>query len=719
MSDPVLSSLNQIQRDIVTHCDGPALVLAGAGSGKTRAVTHKIAWLLREFQFMPYQILAVTFTNKAAGEMRERVRKLVGPPADGLELGTFHSVCARLLRRNADRLGYSSNFSIYDPDDAGVLMRQILKDLKYDIKKFTPRRMVSTLDTLRSHAVPFSTWISADGWEDSWRQEAVNVFDEFAKRKKALHAMDFSDLLHKMHELLQDHEEVRKQYQERFQYVLVDEMQDTNHVQLELLKLLVGQHQRICAVGDDDQSIYGWRGARVENMFEFETSFPGAQVFRLEQNYRSTQLILDAAHSVILRNRQRHAKKLWTEQKGGERIEVVAADTESDEAVQVARRIQRMIAQGQPAREIAIFFRTNAQSRSFEEIFSREKIPHIVVGGMRFYERAEIKDALAYLRVIANPRDEVSLLRIISRPPRGIGEVGIQRLRERAYDQGIGLANAGELLCNNDEPERWMNPFVAFFKKVLRWRQQAGQLLVSELVMEVLQESEYIEKLETLGTIEAQSRLENLEQLVASIAEQEHRVEELPLQVYLEQVALIMDIDSWAEDREHVPLMTVHAAKGLEFDHVFVTGLEEGLFPHRNHLDDDELDEERRLLYVAMTRARKRLVISHAKSRLRFGEWEYMQPSRFLMEISEQHLDKPEPRRRGSFSEAMAGRQQSAQRRPSVHVRRAGGTNWAGRKVRHSVHGPGTVLANVGDDIVVRFDSGKLVTVASGSVTVD
>lgn len=720
--NPILAGLNDVQRDIVTDCSGPLLVLAGAGSGKTRAVTHKIAWLLQHHHYMPYRVLAVTFTNKAAAEMRERVKKLAGPPAAGLELGTFHSVCARLLRRHAELLGHTSSFVIYDTDDASVLMRQIVRDRALDPKKYNPKRLASTFDTLRSHNVTLESWVNEAGWDQSFRNQARELFEVYEKRKVQLDAMDFTDLLHKMHRLLAEHQEVREHYQQRFEYVIVDEMQDTNHVQLELLKLLVGDHSRICAVGDDDQSIYGWRGARVENMLGFETAFTGARVVRMEQNYRSTKTILAAAHSVIANNAQRHRKQLWTENPDGEAISVVLADSEGDEAVKIARRISQLVdKEGMSARDLAIFFRTNAQSRSFEEELARKRIPYIVVGGMRFYERAEVKDALAYLRVIQNTRDEVSLLRIINRPTRGIGDKAVQRLRERAYDQALSLYDAALLLRDADPQERWHKAVTAFVDKVEDWRTSKESTTVSELLTQVLEDSGYIAKLESQDAVEAESRLDNLQQLYAGIVEQEERSEALTLQDYLEQVALITDIDAWSEDREHVPLMTVHAAKGLEFDVVFATGMEEGLFPHRNHSTDEEVAEERRLFYVALTRARKKVVISHARSRVRFGEWEYNQPSRFLAEMDPGLIESEMPRQRGSFREALAGGYQPTvhRRRPSresVGVRKVSGARRSGERVRHPKHGDGKVLAAVGEDLVVKFDDGRLVTVNAGAV---
>ena len=538
--------------------------------------------------------------------------------------------------------------------------------------------------------------------------------------------MDFSDLLHKMHELLAEHQEVRDQFRQRFEYVLVDEMQDTNHVQLGLLRELVGEDVPICAVGDDDQSIYGWRGARVENMLDFEASFPGAEIIRMEENYRSTGNILAAAHSIIEHNRRRHAKELFTRKEKGELLLLVEADTEYDEAQKVMRRVKEYNKQGTGLGSMAVFFRTNAQSRSLEEVLSKERIPHVVIGGIRFYERAEVKDALAYLRVISNPRDEVSLIRIINRPTRGIGNTGLRRMRDVALTNDCTLYDAIEIVRNRETEEKWEKPFREFGEMLEKWCGRAGDVDVSTLAMEILDESGYLEKLQSVDKIEAQSRLENLTQLVSSIREQEEKNESLTLQDYLEQVALITDIDSWSGSREHLPLMTIHAAKGLEFDVVFVTGMEDGLLPHQNHLDDGDLEEERRLCYVALTRARKKVVLSHARSRMRFGTTEFYEVSRFVGELDQELVEEEAARARGSFMSTM--------KRKRPHLRRAGdrpatpppgkagrrkvvpGADWAGKAVLHSNHGTGTVLAAVADQVVVRFDNGKLATVHANSL---
>lgn len=729
MSD-LIADLNDVQKEVVTHCDGPVLVLAGAGSGKTRAVIHKVAWLLKERHFFPMSVLAVTFTNKAAGEMRNRLRNLIGPPAQGLELGTFHSICARHLRRHAPLVGYSSSYIIYDADDVVVLFRQIARDLNLDPKKFRPQSLAHTLDAVRNMEMGVAEWIETGPGSPSWRARAGQAFLEFEKRKQAQDAMDFSDLLYKMRDVLKENEEVRNWYHDRFQYVLVDEMQDTNRIQLELLRLVLGPHQRICAVGDDDQSIYGWRGARVENMLEFDDIFPGTKVLRMEQNYRSSKTILQAANSVITHNRKRRSKKLWTDNDEGSRIRLFQTDSEGDEAARIAQLVAEHHTAGVPYRQMAVFYRTNAQSRSFEELFAREKIPHIVVGGIRFYERAEVKDALAYLRVMANPKDELALLRIINNPPRGIGKGAISNLRMQAASGGCSLYEAALKLAAEQPDERWAVNVTGFASAMEGWRTVAGKMPLGDLLTRVLEESGYVKRLEEADSIESESRLENLEALVASITEYEERNEEPTLHSYLEQIALITDIDLWTEEMDRVPLMTVHAAKGLEFDMVFISGMEQELFPHSSHMTGPELEEERRLFYVALTRARKQVAITHARSRFRFGQTSFPALSQFVREIDGDTIEAVGQAQRQSFQQALMDRIQRRKptapqerkvvRRPRVASAGAD-SGLTGRIVTHAVHGRGRVLATVGAgdncQAVVRFDNGKLATVPAAKLT--
>jgi DNA helicase-2/ATP-dependent DNA helicase PcrA len=653
--DPILEPLNEVQREIVTGCDGPMLVLAGAGSGKTRAVTHKIAWLLSRLGYMPWRVLSMTFTNKAAGEMRERVKKLVGLPAEGLDMGTFHSMCARMLRRHAELLGYTSHFLIFDSDDSTVLMRQVIERLDLDRKRFAPKALCGAYDSLRSHGRSVEQWVKGSYHEGEWRQKAAVAFARYESEKRRLDAMDFTDLMDRMLQLLVEHDEVRNLYRERYQYVLVDEMQDTNGVQLQLLEQLVGPHQRICAVGDDDQSIYGWRGARVQNMLEFEQSFPGTRIMRMEQNYRSTRTILDAAHEVIANNHHRHAKKLWTENGDGEALVLVTADSEGDEARRVAGVAGQLRREGTPLRKMAVFFRTNAQSRSFEEELARQAIPHVVVGGMRFYERAEVKDTLAFLRLVSNERDDVSFVRIVNKPARGVGDNALEKLRDVAVARNVPLMAAAREMAGTPEPERWQKALAAFVRLVDGWKEMAARTTVAGLAQEVLKTSGYVLKMESLDRIEAESRLANLDQLVTSMTEFERIHTAGTLIDYLEQVALITDIDLWQEDQDRLPMMTVHAAKGLEFDVVFATGMEEGLFPYESHVSSGEVEEERRLFYVALTRARQKVVVSWARSRARFGEWSLSKLSRFVGEIPDSLLQREDSPRRRSFADVMGG----------------------------------------------------------------
>lgn len=731
MKKDILGGLNEVQREAVITCDGPILVLAGAGSGKTRAITHKIAYLLLEKRYLPMNILAVTFTNKAAGEMKHRVRDLVGPPADGLEMGTFHSMSARFLRRHAPLLGFSSGFTIYDADDSQVLLKRVALDLSLDVKReFPPRKIASILDMLRSKEQSLSSWARDAGTgTESWRSSVRRILETYEQRKKDLDAMDFGDLLEKTRQLFDEFPEVQKQTREQFQYVLVDEMQDTNLVQMRLLQQWVGEHHRICAVGDDDQSIYGWRGARIENMLEFEKSFPGTRVLRMEQNYRSTANILEAANSVIRHNRQRHDKSLWTQAEQGAPLELVQADSEGDEAAQVGVRIQDLCSRESLGfKDVAVFFRTNAQSRSFEEMFTRKRIPYVVVGGTRFYARAEIKDALAYLRTVMNPRDEVSLLRIINTPPRGIGETTVARLRSLAFQRGKSVwETMGELKDDAGAP-RWASSVLVFHGLLEGWRAATDKMGIRDLAEKILEESGYLVRLSELDPVESESRNENLNQLLTGIAEYEGRAEEkVGLTHYLEDLALITDVDLWQNEQDRVPLMTVHAAKGLEFHTVFVTGVEEGLFPHMNAQDDRGVEEERRLFYVALTRARKRIVLMHAGTRARAGSWEYSVPSRFLKELGNSLQDRQGAVRRRSFRETAPVVRPPARTPPrpvedsSTESGHPTSPGHAGRPVVHATLGPGLVLGVIGNglnaEVMVRFKTGELRVVKAVNLT--
>lgn len=712
----ILAHLNDEQCNVVTWCEGPMLVLAGAGSGKTRAVTHKIAWLLAEEGYLPHEILAVTFTNKAAQEMKKRVVKLVGLPGNGVEMGTFHAVCARILRQNAEKIGFSASFGILDTDDGKVLMRHVIRDLQLDDKTaFPPARLHSIADSLLNRRTLVSDWVleTSDSGQRAWRQMAAQILGAYENRKQSLNMMDFSDLLDRTERLLRDFPEVRAEYNRRFRYVIVDEMQDTNATQLELLKLLVGPHLHLCAVGDDDQSIYGWRGARIENMLEFEKAFPGARIVRMEQNYRSTNSILEAAHSVIHHNRRRRPKKLWTENSQGEPLRMLQTDSDSDEAMKVASFIQRHHADGIAYRQMAVLYRTNAQSRSFEEILAQRSIPYVVVGGLRFYERAEIKDALAYLRLVNNPRDELAFRRIVNTPPRGIGDVSLEKLAALTGNADDTLYQKACSLRTAEHPEKWHGALVKFVELIERCRSMAPTMSIKDLLLHVLEESGYYERLEALDELERESRGQNLGQLVSGIAQYEEEREALEdgkratLASYLEDVALLTDVDLWKEEQDRIPLMTVHAAKGLEFEVVFVVGMEEGLFPYRGREGDQDVEEERRLFYVALTRAAKQVYLLHSGMRRQYGQVMECTVSPFLGELDPSVVRTEGRRSRRSFQQAYAGKRQPEQTAPGREPDPP--SAWTGRYVSHPRYGRGKVLATMGAGaslvLVAKFGS--------------
>lgn len=712
----LLAQLNDEQGQVVTYCEGPMLVLAGAGSGKTRAVTYKVAWLLAEENYLPHEILAVTFTNKAAQEMKNRVVKLVGLPGNGVEVGTFHSVCARILRQHADKIGFTSSFGILDTDDGRVLMRHVIREMGLDDKNtFPPARIHSLADQLQNRRLTPAAWLGqvTDPGQKAWRSHVVTILAAYDARKRGLNMMDFTDLLERTEALLRDHEEVRQYYNRKFRYVIVDEMQDTNATQLALLRLLVGPHRHLCAVGDDDQSIYGWRGARIENMLEFEKAFPGARIVRMEQNYRSTNTILSAAHSVIYRNKRRRPKKLWTENAVGDPVRVAQTDSESDEAMKVAALLRKHHAAGMPYRQMAVLYRTNAQSRPFEEILARANLPYVVIGGLRFYERAEIKDTLAYLRLVNNPRDELAFRRIVNNPPRGIGDGALEKLAALPGGPEITLYQKAQSLAQAEVKEKWHGPLLKFVEMIEGFRSQVGNYSIRDLAIHILEKSGYYERLEASDPLERESRSENLGQLMNGIAQyeedrQDWEVERQPtLQGYLEDVALLTDVDLWKEEQDRVPLMTVHAAKGLEFDVVFVVGMEEGLFPYERANDEwADVEEERRLFYVALTRAAKQVYLFYSGMRRKYGQTMECTISPFLEELDPSVIKVEGAKTRRSFSEVLASR--SAPPRPEYgRPAEAPNTGWTGRMVSHPRYGRGQVMATMGAGskliLVVRF----------------
>lgn len=635
----IYDTLNDKQREAVYHTEGPLLILAGAGSGKTRVLTHRIAYLIGEKGVNPWNILAITFTNKAAAEMRERVDSLVGFGAESIWVSTFHSACVRILRRYIDRLRYDNNFTIYDTDDQKTVMKDVCRLAGIDTKVYKERSLLGAISSAKNELVtPQEYELNATG--DFGKQKIATAYKEYEKQLRANNALDFDDLLLKTVQLFQTQPDVLEHYQERFRYIMVDEYQDTNTVQFKFVSLLAGKYKNLCVVGDDDQSIYKFRGANIKNILNFEQEFSEAQVIKLEQNYRSTSNILNAANAVIRNNTGRKDKTLWTENGEGEKVQLCQFDTGYDEAGFVASNIQKNVRDGAAYNEHAVLYRTNAQSRLFEERFVASNIPYKIVGGVNFYARREIKDLLAYLKTIDNGRDDLAVRRIINVPKRGIGLTTINRVQESALERGLGFYEALQgldLIPNIGRSAAKLDSFVAlieYFKGV------AKDAAISDLLEEILEKTGYIENLEAEDKQDAQSRIENIDELLSKIAAYEDacadRDEKPALSGFLEEVALVADIDSLDEDQDYVILMTLHSAKGLEFPHVYLAGMEEGLFPSYMTItsdDPEELEEERRLCYVGITRAERELTLSCARQRMLRGETRYNRMSRFLMEI--------------------------------------------------------------------------------------
>jgi DNA helicase-2/ATP-dependent DNA helicase PcrA len=629
----LLSALNPPQREAVVHGEGPLLVLAGAGSGKTRVLTHRIAHLIAERGVPPWGILAITFTNKAAGEMRERIGALVGPAAREIWASTFHSACVRILRRDAHAAGYDRSFAIYDADDQLRLMRACFADEQVDPKRVAPRAVLGRVSDAKNRLLdPEGMAEEAGSFGD---ELVVRLYRRYQDRLRAAGAMDFDDLLMVTTRLLESDAEVRERYQRRFQHVLVDEYQDTNHAQYRLVRVLGEPQRNVVAVGDDDQGIYSWRGADVRNILDFERDYPDAHVVALEQNYRSTGTILRAANAVVALNRGRRPKELWTDRGDGEPIQVVSCRDEHEEARVVVAEVERALAHGDSLADLAVFYRTNAQSRAIEDQLVRRRIAYAVVGGPRFYERAEVRDLMAYLRVVANPADELGMARMLGVPKRGIGPGCIAKLGEFARTHDIPVVDAigrAEMVPGLTAAQRAALARTAALLADLRQAETAG-LPLDRLVTMALEGSGLRSALVAEGTLEAQGRVENLDELENVAAEYQARADEPSLQGFLEEVALQSDADLVDQASGQVTLMTVHNAKGLEFGVVVMTGMEEAVFPHVRSDTPEALEEERRLCYVGMTRAKRRLVLTHAETRAMHGGRDYRLPSRFLAEI--------------------------------------------------------------------------------------
>ena len=661
----VYDTLNDKQKEAVFHTEGPLLVLAGAGSGKTRVLTHRIAYLMEEKKVKPWNILAITFTNKAAGEMRERVDKLVGDAAGKVWVSTFHSACVRILRRDIGWIGFDTNFAIYDTEDQKSLMKSVCKQLQVDTKLYKERALMSAISAAKDELVsPQEFALRAQG---NFRQETVaRVYAEYQRQLKSSNALDFDDLIMKTVELFQANSDILNEYQERFRYIMVDEYQDTNTAQFKLVSLLAAKYRNLCVVGDDDQSIYKFRGANIQNILGFEKTFPDATVIKLEQNYRSTQNILNAANTVIAHNKGRKEKKLWTANGEGDKVRVRSFMSAYDEAEIIVGEIAAKV-RNQDAQygDFAVLYRTNAQSRIFEEKFLMANIPYKIIGGVNFYARKEIKDLLAYLKTIDNARDDIAVRRILNVPKRGIGATTINRVQEYATEQNVSFYEALSEISKIPGGGRAAAKIESFVTLIRTLRTQEDYFSVQELLQEVIDRTGYVKELEAEGTEEARARIENIDELINKAASYEEDAQEPSLEGLLSEVALVADIDSMDDDAGRVILMTLHSAKGLEFPQVYLTGMEDGLFPSYMSVDSedpDALEEERRLCYVGITRAMQDLTLTHAKKRMTHGETHYNRPSRFLNELPEELLKKekreepkeqePKPRVQTSFMQA-------------------------------------------------------------------
>ena len=712
---PLFADLNPSQREAVAATEGPVLVVAGAGSGKTRVLTYRIAHLIRDLRVAPDAILAITFTNKAADEMKGRVGALVGGAIRSMWVSTFHSACVRILRREASRLGYRSGFSIYDDADSLRLLNLVLKDLDLDPKRFPPKAMKAVISRAKNELVDYESFSDQD--DGFYHEQVADVYRLYQQRLLEASAMDFDDLLMVTVELFGAFPDVLAAYQDRFQYVLVDEYQDTNRAQYMLVKQLTATHRNLCVVGDSDQSIYKFRGADIRNIRDFEVDYPDARIVILDQNYRSTETILHAANSVISNNTKRTPKNLWSDRGRGVPILRYEAEDEHDEAGFLADEVERLQTDGFNLSDVAVFYRTNAMSRVIEDVFVRRGVPYTVVGSVKFYDRKEIKDAIAYLRAVVNPADEVSLKRIINEPRRGIGDTTIAHVDRFSQGQKIGFAEglrrAREVPQLNARAQTALAEFVAIMDRL---RAVAAEEGVRAGVESVLVDTGMLAALESEQTIEAMGRVENLRELVGVASEFESSNEGAiigdeefdsldnlrRLELFLETTALVADIDEWDEGAGAVTLMTLHTAKGLEFPAVFIVGMEDGVFPHMRSLGDpNELEEERRLAYVGITRAQDKLYLTSAWSRMLFGGSNYNPPSRFLAEVPEALTEKAGKRVRRTASERAA----ASGPRTTVEAESIG----PGDRVRHDKWGLGTVREVVGTgdqaEAEVMFDT--------------
>ncbi len=643
--NPLLTSMNDRQAEAVQTTEGPLLIMAGAGSGKTRVLTHRIAYLIDEKLVNPWNILAITFTNKAAREMKERAYTL-NPATEDCLIATFHSMCVRILRREADHIGYNRNFTIVDPGEQRTLMKRILKTLNLDPKKWNERAILGTISNAKNDLIDEVAYVALAG--DMYTEIVAKCYEMYQKELRQSEAMDFDDLIMLTLRLFDKNPDVLTYYQQRYQYIHVDEYQDTNHAQYQLVKLLASRFKNICVVGDADQSIYGWRGADMQNILDFEKDYPEAKVVLLEENYRSTKTILQAANDVIKNNRNRRPKNLWTQNADGEDIVYYRANDEQDEALFVAKTIDELSSTSDYVyRDFAVLYRTNAQSRNIEEALLKVNIPYTMVGGTKFYSRKEIRDVISYLNLIANTSDNISFERVVNEPKRGVGPGTVEKIRNFAAGQEMSLLEASSQIMLSPVKGKAAQAVFDFANLILNLREQLDELTVTELVELVLERTAYTEQLEAQATLESQARIENIEEFLSVTKnfdeDSENDTEETGLDRlsrFLNDLALIADTDDGDQESSEVTLMTLHAAKGLEFPVVFIIGMEENVFPlSRAAEDEDELEEERRLAYVGITRAEKVLFLTNANSRLLYGKTNYNRPTRFLNEISSSLLD--------------------------------------------------------------------------------
>lgn len=712
--DDLLKGLNNEQQEAVKQTDGPLLIMAGAGSGKTRVLTHRIAYLLSEKEVSPRSILAITFTNKAAREMKARVRKLVGPESEQIWVSTFHSMCVRILRRDIDRIGYNRNFTILDSGDQLSVIKQILKNLNIDPKKFEPRAMLGAISNAKNELITPEEYSKDVG--NFYERQIAQIYVAYQKTLQKNQSLDFDDLIMQTIHLFKRVPEVLENYQRRFQYIHVDEYQDTNHAQYFLVKQLASRFQNICVVGDSDQSIYGWRGADITNILTFEKDYPSAKSVFLEQNYRSTKAILSAANKVIGNNTGRKPKNLWTENDDGKNIHYFQGGTEHEEAFFVTDKIQELTRQhGYSPNDIAILYRTNAQSRAIEDTLMKSTISYQMVGGTKFYERKEIKDMVAYLRLITNPDDDLSFERVVNVPKRGIGKTTVDRMRAYAAEHDLSFYETVKEIDFTGVSKKAAQALAEFGSLIGSLTQQQEFLTATDMVEAILKRTGYEESLKRENTIESQSRLENLEEFMTVTQDFEETSEEdKTLVTFLTDLALIADIDKVDDEEEvtdeKITLMTLHAAKGLEFPVVFLIGLEENVFPHsRSMFDENEMEEERRLAYVGITRAEKELYVTHAKMRTLFGRTNMNPISRFINEIPKELIDGIEEAR-----EAMFGARKPIQEKPAPIKRKAqkmqtttGAENktWStGDKASHKKWGVGTVVKVQGEGEAMELD---------------